>query len=406
MCDTLGFFAEGGAYFGKNSDRSPNEPQVTEFYPARSYDAPGALRASNVELPQAKETHALLLSRPVWLWGGEMGVNDCGVCIGNEAVFTKGPYAKTGLLGMDLLRLGLERGESAKAAISVMLELLERCGQGGNCGFDHPFYYDNAFLIMDRAELYVLETAGREWVYKAYPRASISNRLGIHTEGDAYSGGAATDFAKAHTDPVYTFFSGSRERRGSTLCALKAAAGVPDLFRALRAHADGVKNPLAEGSVKSPCMHAGRMVGDHTTASMVAELEPSGRVTVWLTGGSTPCISLFKPYAFGNPPAPPVFGPGDANGEACWRAREAFHRAALCRRLPGEYFAERDALEADWLAIAKDASAAQMAALSARAAEQERAFYEKWLPLLPERKYGSPAFRRYWARKNKAFTGA
>lgn len=28
MCDTMGFFHEGSAIFAKNSDRSPNEPQV------------------------------------------------------------------------------------------------------------------------------------------------------------------------------------------------------------------------------------------------------------------------------------------------------------------------------------------------------------------------------------------
>ena len=33
MCDTMGFFHEGSAIFAKNSDRSPNEPQVLEYIP-------------------------------------------------------------------------------------------------------------------------------------------------------------------------------------------------------------------------------------------------------------------------------------------------------------------------------------------------------------------------------------
>jgi secernin len=41
------------------------------------------------------------------MWGAEMGANDQGVCIGNEAVFTKlmGPAdLEERLLGMDIVR--------------------------------------------------------------------------------------------------------------------------------------------------------------------------------------------------------------------------------------------------------------------------------------------------------------
>ncbi|HRT82593.1 MAG TPA: secernin-3, partial [Oscillospiraceae bacterium] len=135
------------------SDRSPNEPQLIELIPPKTHGEK-TLKVTYIEVEQVKETYGLLLSRPSWMWGGEMGLNDCGVAIGNEAVFTKGKYGKEALLGMDLLRLALERAETAKNALDIIINLLERYGQGGNCGYDKRFEYDNAFLIMDKDDIF------------------------------------------------------------------------------------------------------------------------------------------------------------------------------------------------------------------------------------------------------------
>lgn len=400
MCDTMGFLAGGGAYFAKNSDRSPNEPQLAEYHPRRG--GAGRLKATYIEIEDAGEANAVLLSRPSWLWGAEMGLSERGVAIGNEAVFTKGAYGKTGLTGMDLVRLGLERGESARHAVEVIASLLERYGQGGNCGFDHDFYYDNSFLILDAHDVYILETAGKRWAAKRFARAAISNRLSLGAQADLLGGGAKAgeDFAKKHLDPVYSFFSGSKQRNGMACAALAAAAGAPELMRALRAHAPGVANPLCQNSVGSVCMHAGGAIGDHTTASMIVEF---GKIAkVWITGSSTPCVSLFKPWAFGNPPAPPVFEAGDARAKEHWLARERFHRSLLGGELPAAYFAERDALEKSWLAQAENADLAAMRELSLRAAAEEEAFYEKWGRAAPARGKARASFLSYWKKKNAA----
>ena len=379
MCDTMGFFHEGSAIFAKNSDRSPNEPQVLEYIPAKDHEET-ELKVTYTTIPQVPHTKAILISRPVWLWGAEMGVNEDGVCIGNEAVFTKGAYHKENdtLIGMDYLRLALERASTAKEAVDVITELLPVYGQGGNCAYDHKFYYDNSYLIMDRNRIFILETADKTWTCSEVERGSISNRLSQDKT-----------FAKKNIDPLYSKFSGSADRLKQSSTCLVGAESVPDMFRALRNHAPGVKNPFAEGTVNSVCMHYGGLVGDHSTSSMVVELKDD--IRVWVTGTSTPCVSLFKPYRFGDTPTAPVYAEKDPAAEAYWRSAELFRRTLLCHELPPEFYAERDALEAEFL-IHKDSKAA---------AEADQAFYAKWADAKLKKVPTSYQFRNRWAKKTK-----
>jgi dipeptidase len=399
MCDTLGVVSGGSALFAKNSDRSPNEAQVTEFHPARACKERD-LATTYITIPQAKETLAVLLSRPCWIWGAEIGVNEAGVAIGNEAVFTRGAYGKPALTGMDLLRLALERAQNAGNAVNIITELLETYGQGGNCGYDHAFYYDNSFLIADQNSLFVLETCGKKWVAKQYAAASISNRLSIGPDGDRYGGGAC-DFRRAHTDLLFTAFSGSKKRHAQTSCALENIKSVSDAAAALRTHDESVNNPFTKGSVASCCMHYGGAVGDQTTASMIVGLG-GGVPTVYLTGTSLPCVSLFKPYRFGNPARLPVSAPDAAEADGYWRAAETYRRALLGKTLPQSFYDERGALEQSWLAdVSSDAQS--MDELLIRAAREEKAFYAKYDPeKLPASPVKKP-FTGNWKKKNEAF---
>ncbi len=116
--------SEKKAYFGKNSDRSPNERQVIEYLPSKRHREK-EVKVTYLTIPEVEKTNALIISRPSWMWGCEMGVNEFGVCIGNEALFTEGKYAKKGLTGIDLVRLGLERGKSALEALTIIISLLD-----------------------------------------------------------------------------------------------------------------------------------------------------------------------------------------------------------------------------------------------------------------------------------------
>src|SRR3954470_20904553 len=170
--------------FGKNSDRHPSEEQVVESYPARA--AHGELRTQYLSIPDAGAAR-FVGGRPTWLWGVEHGVNEHRVAIGNERIWTTdvADDLPAALLGMDLVRLGLERGRTAEDAVDVITTLLERHGQGGDGGIARGEAYFWPFLLADPRSAWILETSGRTWAAQAVDPAargaSISNRVTLGT---------------------------------------------------------------------------------------------------------------------------------------------------------------------------------------------------------------------------------
>nr|CAI5827513.1 unnamed protein product [Callosobruchus analis] len=197
-CDTfvvLPPLTKYGVVFGKNSDRPQGEVQEIVYHP--SHDTPDPVKCTYIEVEPSSPTKAVILSKPNWMWGAEMGANECGVVIGNEAIHTndnEGDHDPTvkRLLGMDLVRLGLERSSSANEALDVITQLLEKYGQGGPCSKDDPgFVYHNSFLIADSTTAWVLETSGKHWAAAQVTSGyrNISNVLTITTQIDKKSAG-------------------------------------------------------------------------------------------------------------------------------------------------------------------------------------------------------------------------
>ena len=282
MCDTVGKIGNKNRYsiFAKNSDREYDEPQVMVFIEAKE-NTDKLLKTTYIEIEQVKNTHAILISKPTWMWGAEMGVNDCGVCIGNEAIGRKPSKEENiALIGMDLVRLGLERASSAKEAVSVIIELLEKYGQGGNCGYNKEQYYDNSFLIMDRDELYVLETVGKKYAVKNKKIASISNSLTIKN-ADIYND--VKNFKKKYTE--YKLHKSGNHRRKITYKKLLFAKNKEDIFKIMRTHSKNNKK-------YSVCMH-----GEYETAnSMVVIIKE--KPEIYFTGCPNPCKSEYIKYIF------------------------------------------------------------------------------------------------------------
>lgn len=351
MCDTIWQNKDGYSVFLKNSDRAANEPNLCIFSPAG--EARGEVRCTYIKIPDKNRRLAVLLVKPSWIWGAEIGINENGVSVGNEAVFTKTHTKKVeSLIGMDFVRLGLERGTTAKNAAREIINLLKKFGQGGNCGFDHEFYYDNSYLISDENEAYILETAGRDYAIKQVKkRANISNRLSLKTDFDEST--ITGDFAKKFSASLYTFFSGSGKRMacaGEKLTDLDHY-DLSDYFGILRQHTIGQQKCFEKGSVKSVCMHAGPLLGDHTTGSMVTIVK-NNFISVWTTGSSSPCLSVFKPLIFdksGNFITPPVFLT-EEDSLNYWLKREKLNRCIYAGLLDLEtWLTETGALESEFI---------------------------------------------------------
>jgi len=343
MCDTLVTILPDRVLFAKNSDRDPNEAQFLDWQPRREHPPGSDVKCTWISIPQARRTHSVLLSRPFWMWGAEIGANEHGVVIGNEAVFTRQPHAASGLTGMDLVRLGLERAATAEEAVELIAALLEAHGQGGGCGHENrSFTYHNSFIAADPSGAFVLETAGRRWQAERVQRAwSISN--GLTLEGICEEGAS-----------IRTWLSACRRRRARTMAAAERAVHVADLMQALRDHG-GRPEPrysLVNGAMAAPCMHAGGVVAaSQTTASWVAELR-LGAVRHWVTATAAPCTGLFKPVRVEVPlDLGPI--PSDrADPDSLWWRHERLHRSVMRdpSRLRPLFAAERDAAESRWLA--------------------------------------------------------
>jgi secernin len=306
MCDTyvvLGNATKNGnVIFGKNSDRLGSEAQLITYSPRLHHTKGEDLRCTHIIIPQVTETYEVILSQPYWMWGAEMGANEYGVVIGNEAIATKEPLNDTGLLGMDLLRLGLERGDTAKKALEIIINLLETYGQGGSHN-KKGLNYHNSYIIADRKEAYVLETAGRWWIVEVVKSfRSISNNISIRGEGDMRRDGIIEHaikqgYCKDENDFDFKMiFSSSplpdpfpvESRDGFSLNQLNSYSGEisPELMmKFLRTHEPA-----------GICMH---QRNNQSTGSQVSEIfEDPSKSIHWFTGSTIPCLGIFKPYVF------------------------------------------------------------------------------------------------------------
>jgi dipeptidase len=330
MCDSVvavgSQTADGITLFGKNSDRKPGERQPFVQHAAAHHPRGARVHCTHIEIPQVAATYRTMGHSPWWVWGYEHGVNEHGVAIGNHTVFSKDPIeASPGLIGMDLVRLGLERGRDAREALELIAALIETHGQGGPALAPDGAGYHNSFLIADPETAFVLETSNRNWAARAVESAACSNHLALGSDWQIASrgldphardegfwrGSERLDVAAAYRNPhVPGRISEGRHRATrERLLRERGRHDVASFQRLLRDHGDGGTVWTASGATPDEerfftvCAHSAPV--HETTASMVAPL-PRDREApwpVWVSFG-TPCTGIFLPvYLDGMIPA-------------------------------------------------------------------------------------------------------
>ena len=329
MCDTMyagaSVCSEGHSWFAKNSDRNPGEPQALCLVPRR--DPVDVVRVGDIEMPFRDSGFSFALSKPSWMAGGEMGVNERGVAIGNEAVFSRFKAAEDGILGMVILRAALASSGCAKDAVLAICGFTESEDQGGNGAYKGTLRYCNSYIVSDEMEAYVVETAGHRWAWRAivgiaaisnaysierdYKRldaqtrkeiAPVNERAFCSDEADPGRKGERESWRKLVEDKLRLHFTKGDARRATAEGILGAARGSIDfetVLGALRSHGSFDPAHPSWGHMKSVCMHSGGLLNNATTASLALEYLPaadgSAKARIWFTGTSYPCLSLYKP---------------------------------------------------------------------------------------------------------------
>ncbi|MSQ08579.1 MAG: hypothetical protein EXR57_05765 [Dehalococcoidia bacterium] len=361
-CDTMvalpGVTAGGQVVFAKNSDRPQDECQPLVMRPRAINGSGNTFQCQFVNVPQVGTTWRHVGSRPWWGMGYEHGFNEHQVVIGNEALPSKLRIAKEPkLIGMEILRLALERARSAAEAVDVITGLVKVHGQGKFENAAGVRTYDNIYLCADQRGAYVVECVGHEWAVKrlrargggalqsptaASGFASISNIGMIGPDADVVSDGAKSmatrealyepgsgkgfSFADAFADRENSESGKARQCRSFALLG-KAAGGIDThtMMATLSDHSDGSNpgEPWVE-DVRGPvslCVH--RRTPENpgsTAASLVADLCSDGsRLPVYWCGLYSPCMTLFYPvFIEGDLPQPLSVGGQTQTADSPW----------------------------------------------------------------------------------------
>ncbi|MEE8428978.1 MAG: C69 family dipeptidase [Gammaproteobacteria bacterium] len=418
--------SDRATYFAKNSNRETGECQMVVVLPPVENDPATRLRCTHTKIPQESNRHGIILCKPWWTWGGEMGVNDKGVVIGTAQMRTKDVEQGESLLALDLVRLGLERGNSAEDALDVLVSMLHLHGQAGsNSRVSENRRYNSAFLIADHAHAWLLETAGRHWVarkvdsrmalsrlptigtdytHSSYAVEQYSEVKGWHNPENKFnfrkvfgkrSKGVTARYLRRVDEIVNTFLSGGNSQ--TTI----------NLMEALRYRLKPDNRKISRQDVSR--FNRGQLSRTQTNGSMVVRLT-AHRIACFVTGTAAPEYSLFKPIYFDQALEP---DPGDADlskyseDSRWWKHQQFLYALATEASLPSAYLRERGAMERDMVHDILENKGGKLTGIREQIQENFRLWERNWFEKT-DRPRGlfaeiSPSLRK-WKRMSREFS--
>ncbi len=232
--------------------------------------------------------------------------------------------------------------------------------------------------------------------------------------------GSEFNFAKVYSNKFMNWASACYTRQKTSLekgGINKGNMEVLDAMNILKSHHNLDFQP-SKSTTKDLCMHAtGILSTSHTVSSIVVEIREKVMPTIWITGSSNPCLSLFKPvYLGGNF----NFSISKAKpNDSFWWKVEQFNRLALknysqIKSLTEKAFItfQNELIEQDEKLIYELAHQKfpnlEINSKFEQLTNEALDFHEKFIlknskRTLEKKNTFAPFFNNFWAKQNKVF---
>jgi dipeptidase len=304
---------DGQALFGHNATGRPGTPFGLERTSGGSHAPDERVRATRIELPQARRTHAVLGCRPGGAWGYCHGLNEHGVAAGCTRLRTRLRLDTPGLTGPDLVRLALERGQTARQALETLIGLIAHHGQGAFSDCPDDPGHDAAILLADAQAAFLVEASGSAWVCQEVAEVrAASDVCTIRQDWDRIApglSGRAIEHGWWPEDGSKLDFAGALaegggapalRRWGQATRLLAEQSGHIDAAFLRRALADHYEGSADEVDPRDPgtgpqslCCHASAARPLATVSSLVAAINSEVPLAWWAFG--SPCAAVYLP---------------------------------------------------------------------------------------------------------------